>query len=64
MVVGHEEVWVVSGFWGKWEGEREREMLQRKRKKTLFPYLCASTEEEDIQCRFKNDTVLGFFFYT
>jgi hypothetical protein len=37
MVVGHEGVWVVSGFLGKWERERERERereaLQRRGKK-------------------------------
>jgi hypothetical protein len=46
MVVGHEGVWVVLGFLGKWEREREREReggrekgAVKEGKKTFFPCL-------------------------
>jgi len=38
MAVGHEGVWVVLGFLGKWKGDT----LQRRGRKTFFPFLCAS----------------------
>jgi len=37
MVVGHEGVWVVSGFLGKWEREGGRKVLQRRGKKPFSP---------------------------
>jgi hypothetical protein len=44
MVVGHEGVWVVLGFLGKWERERGREGGReggavKEGKKTFFPCL-------------------------
>jgi len=42
MVVGHEGVWVVLGFLGKWERERERggeKGAVKEGKKTFFPCL-------------------------
>jgi hypothetical protein len=52
MVVGHEGVWVVSVFLGKWERERERErkrkVMQRRGKKP-FPLPTARLGEvEDV----------------
>jgi hypothetical protein len=52
MVVGHEGVWVVSGFLGKWERERERgrKVLQKRGKKPFSPAYSTSGEVEDVQC--------------
>jgi hypothetical protein len=52
-----------QGFWTNERG-RERKMLQRKRRKTLFPYLYASTEEEDTQCCSKTTLFWVFFIWT
>jgi hypothetical protein len=44
-------------------GERERvkQVLQRRGRKTFFPYLLSVMEEEDTQCRSKRHR-FGFFF--
>jgi len=48
MVVGHEGVWVVSGFLGKWE--RGRKVLQKRGKKPFSPAYSTYGEVEDVQC--------------
>ena len=42
MVVGHERMWVVLGFLGKWEGEGGRNKHCKWGGETFFPRLCAS----------------------
>jgi len=54
-VGGHEGVWVMSRFLGKWNGgrERERETKAGKEGKKFFPCLYASGEEDGVQCCLK-----------
>jgi hypothetical protein len=50
------------GFLGKCGGrERVKQVLQRRGRKTFFPYLLSVMEEEDTQCRSKRHR-FGFFF--
>jgi hypothetical protein len=62
MVVGHEGVWVVSGFF--WVNEREREGeidVANEGKKSLLPLPLHVREEEDTQCCSKRHC-FGIFF--
>jgi hypothetical protein len=62
MVVGHEGVWVVSGFLDKWEGEREKDAAKEKKKNLLSLSLRVNGRRRYTML-FQNDTVLGFFLY-
>jgi len=58
MAVGHEGVWVVLGFLGKWKGDT----LQRRGRKTFFPFLCASRGTRWQKVPSKRGTVCSSFF--
>jgi len=62
MVVGHERMWVVLGFLGKWEGERGRNKhCKCGGKPSSLAFACLG-EEDGKQCH-KNGTICCFLSF-